>query len=387
MTMTPHKTPDFILWDIVEEHLDEAEFLFDRWNRALFQPIFNLAELAKTFEPRLFAHVDALLIGGPEIARSVLLPALLSAETPARATVAALTLLADTDSAWVDPVIHSMLQAKAPFQDALVRALILSDFPSLDAAVLRYFRANPENAYILQILVGRGVDPGSFLRVPLESRDPSVVAIARHAVQRFGRREFYYLGGINSRTGSPPPCHELEAKLHSPETVEPALWNLGFCGTIEAGDLCVTYLSHSNERIRKLAAASLAWIGGFNPAGSQFHLSAKDVVEKESVTLPDFEDDDLAANLELDGVDSLSPPNADAIAHWWQQNRDHMTEHRRCLLGRPFYPETVAFALREGPLWRRHQLAVELCARTDGRKHVSTDAFSSRQLQQIAAAF
>ena len=62
MALTPHNTSGLILWDVIEEHLDEAEFLFERWDRALFQPSFNLDELAKTFEPRLFAHIDALLL-------------------------------------------------------------------------------------------------------------------------------------------------------------------------------------------------------------------------------------------------------------------------------------------------------------------------------------
>ena len=313
------------------------------------------------------------------------MPELLSAEAPPRATAVALALLAEPEGTWADAVIRAVQQTKAPLQAALIRALVLSDSPHLDAVVLKHFRATPENPHLLQILTRRGVDPGVLLRVAMESRDPALVAAARNAVQRFGRRELYYLAEIDSRTGFPPPCHELKAQLQLPETVESALWNLGFCGTVEAGDICASYLVHPNARFRKLAADSLAWIGGFNPTDSQFKLSPKDAPEEEPPALPAFHEDDLTASLELDGVDALPVPNANAITQWWQRNRDRLAGYCRCLQGRSYSAETVILALREGPLWRRHPLALELSARTDGRMHVSTDAFSSRQFQQIAA--
>ena len=386
MALGSQNPPRLILWDVIEEHLDEAEFLFERWNRALFQPSFNLDELAKSFEPRLFAHIDALLVGGPDVAQSFLLPALLSAETSPRATAAGLALLADPDGTWTDAVIEAAPQVKAPLQAALIHALILSDSSGLDATILKRFRAAPTNQHLLQVLIGRGIDPGPLLRASIESKDSSLVTIARNAVQRFGRREFYYLAEIDSHAGSPPSCRELNMKLQSPETIEPALWDLGFCGTTEAGDICATYLLHSNLRVRKLAADSLAWISGFSLSNPEFHLSAKDAAENEPASFPDFHEDDLAINFELDGVDTLPIPNTSAITHWWQRNRDHLAGYRRCLLGRPFSTEIAISALREGPLWRRHRVALELSIRTDGRKHVSTDAFSSRQFQQIAAA-
>ena len=385
MALTSISAPGLILWDVIEEHLDEAEFLFERWNRAFFLPGYTLHALGRTFESRLLAHIDALVVGGSEVARRFLLPQLVSAESPARATAAALALLAEPEGVWEHAVIEAMQKAKPPLQAALSRALILTDSARLDARVEKSFSADPENPSLLQVLTGRGIDPGFALRAAVESNDPALSAAARNAVRRFGRRELYYLAKVDSLFGSTPAFEESVTQLGSPETIESALWNLGFCGTAEAGDLCVSYLAHSNVRLRKLATDSIAWIGGFNPADSHFRLSPKDVAEKEPNSLPAFDEDDLGANLELEGVDALPIPNADAVTQWWRRNRDRLAGYGRSVLGRSFSPDGVIAALRHGPLWRRHALADELRAGTHGKQHVSTDAFSSRQIRQIAA--
>ena len=36
----------------------------------------------------------------------------------------------------------------------------------------------------------------------------------------------------------------IKTQLQSPQTIESALWKLGFSGTVEAGDLCAEYLFH-----------------------------------------------------------------------------------------------------------------------------------------------
>jgi hypothetical protein len=385
MGLTLQNPTDLILWDVIEEHLDEAEFLFERWNRVLFQPGVDLNELASTFEPRLFAHIDALLIGGSEVAQQVLLPELHAAKDPLRVTVAALVLLSDPQGSWIDEVARAAQQAQGPIQSALIRALVLTDCAQLDLKLQNQFHQNPDDSVLLEILTGRGLDPGVPLRQSLESSDPKLVFAARKAVQRFGRRELYYLAEIVSTSDSPQLYYELKEQLESPETIESALWHLGLCGTVEAGDLCASYLQSANPRLVKLAADSIAWIGGLNLSDPQFKLSSKEAAEPEASSLPDLRDDDPGANLELDGVDAIPLPNAKAIAQWWRENHARLAEYRRCLLGRPFSIRAVRHALESGPLWRRHPLALELSLETGGREHISTDTFSARQIRQIAA--
>jgi hypothetical protein len=385
MGLTLQNLSDLILWDVIEEHVDEAEFLFERWNRALFQPIVDLNKLAGTFEPRLFAHIDALVIGGVEVAQRVLLPELHAPKDPFRVTVVALTLLSDPKGSWIDEATQAAQRAQGPIQNALIRALVLTDSAQLDSKLQDRFRRNPNDSVLLEILTGRGVDAGLPLRHCLESGDPRLVLAARKAVQRFGRRELYYLAEIGSTSDSSQLYQQLKEQLKSPETIESALWHLGFCGTVEAGDLCATYLDSANLRLVKLAADSIAWIGGLSLSDPKFKLSAKEAAEPEAASIPDFHDDDPGANLEMDGVDSIPLPNAKAIAGWWLENRARLAGYRRCLFGRPFSNGAVRHALELGPLWRRHHLALELSIQTGGREHVSTDSFSARQIRQIAA--
>ena len=81
------------LWDIVEEHLDEAEFLWEQWEHALLAPNYTLDELADGPEARLLAHLDGLVVGGPEVARRLLIPTLDEDVEPTRVRAAALALL------------------------------------------------------------------------------------------------------------------------------------------------------------------------------------------------------------------------------------------------------------------------------------------------------
>jgi hypothetical protein len=385
MGLASQNPADLILWDVIEEHLDEAEFLFERWNRALFQPAVDLNELAKTYEPRLFAHIDALLIGGIEVAQRMLLPELYAGKETFRVTVAALALLSNPQGSWIDEVTRVAQQSQGPTRSALIRALVLTDCAQLDSNLQNQFHQNPADSVLLEILTGRGLDPGVPLRHCLESSDPKLVLAARKAVERFGLRELYYFAGIGSSSNSAQQYHALKEQLACPETIESALWRLGLCGTAEAGDLCASYLESANLRLVKLAADSIAWIGGLNLSDPQFKLSSKDAAEPEALSLPDFRYDDPGANLELDGVDGISLPNVRAVAQWWQENRARLARYRRCLLGQPFTIRAVKHALESGPLWRRHPLALELSIQTGGREHISTDTFSARQIRQIAA--
>ncbi len=385
MGHTSQNPTDFILWDVIEEHLDEAEFLFERWNQALFQPVFDLNELARTFEPRFFAHIDAILIGGTEVARQVLLPVLHAAKDPVRATVAALALLSNPEGTWVDTVIDAAQKAEGPMQAALIRALVLTDCTQLDSKLQKQFHLNSGDLVLLEILTGRGLDSAIHLPHRLESGDPRLVLAARKAVQRFGRRELYDFAGFGSTSGSPQPCRQLKAQLERQDTIELALWHLGFCGTAEAGDLCASYLKSAQPRLVKLAADSIAWIGGLKLSDPQFRMSSRDAVEPREPSFIVFHDDDSTTDLEPDDVDAIPIPNGEAIAQWWHENRVRLAGYGRCVFGRPFSIEAVKLALEAGALWRRHWLALELCAQTNGKKHVSTDAFSLRQIRQLAA--
>src|SRR3954464_15288602 len=56
--------PDAVLWDVVEEHLDELEYQLSEIDRAFERPLLTLEQLAAGPEELAVAHLDALLVGG-----------------------------------------------------------------------------------------------------------------------------------------------------------------------------------------------------------------------------------------------------------------------------------------------------------------------------------
>ena len=56
-----------VLWDVQEEHLGEAEFCFELWQRGIDSPIHTLAELHRGPEERLMAHTMGLVVGGARV--------------------------------------------------------------------------------------------------------------------------------------------------------------------------------------------------------------------------------------------------------------------------------------------------------------------------------
>ncbi|WP_146156459.1 HEAT repeat domain-containing protein [Enhygromyxa salina] len=83
------------LWEVVDRHFEEAEFLAERWRDAFDEPDITLHELAVGTEQRLAAHLDALeLVGAPLLERTYW-PALADASTEAAlALVSGLGVLA-----------------------------------------------------------------------------------------------------------------------------------------------------------------------------------------------------------------------------------------------------------------------------------------------------
>ncbi len=421
-----------ILWDVVQEHFDEAEFLFGQWERALHSPKYNLTELGKTLERRLEAHIDGLVVGGPEVAARILHPELANAEEPARAKVAALALLLSEEAETAACVIDTALHAEGPLQQALARALTLASVEPLDGMLLERFRrskAEPERAALLEILTGRGVDVGNLLRDCIESKDLQLLSAALDAAARFGHQEFAGIAEMHLRSDHPqvranamkaslalgsyiawrlclqsaqeaevddlnllllvailgqPTDHQLlYAQLEDPKRTEWILWALGFCGTEQAGAACLAHLESKNVRVAKAAAEALSWIGGFDLNEQKFQTPTAEPGEDE--TLPPLEDEDLGAELDLDGVDNLPVPNVEVIIKWWKQNIGKLAQSQRNILGRPHSVAALVNALEVGSMWRRHGVALELDIRTGGAQHVSTDSFSLRQRRQIAS--
>src|SRR5262245_25350873 len=62
---------DSILWNVVEEHLDELEFCVDSFERQLDDVSLTFQQLSKV-EARLEAHLDGLVVAGDPVVERLL---------------------------------------------------------------------------------------------------------------------------------------------------------------------------------------------------------------------------------------------------------------------------------------------------------------------------
>lgn len=425
----PVYTPS-ILWSVVERHLDEAEFLFDQWQSAQKSPRYRFAALESGVEQRLLAHVDGLSVGGAEVADHLLFSALADPGEPSRVIVAALALLAAGESG-LQTVLEALHIGDPALRSPLQRALILAESERIDDAIRHDFDQSSDDAWKaidLDILTGRGANPGALLTPCLTAEHPALKRAALEAIRRFGRREFSAYVDAALRSGqndvrrsalraglafgsrrardvcvewaygdgaadrelltyvamfTPSEHHTIFYRpLGARAAVEATLWALGFAGTVEAGDACLKFLHGADARAAKLAADSLSWIGGFDTGADAYRIAAQELSEEE--TLPPFEADDLDADLVPDGVDEAPLPHREAITQWWTAHRAELAQETRHVMGRPFSREALAQALEQAPLWRRSAVAFEAAARTGGALQVSTDSFSTRQRREMA---
>lgn len=139
-----------MLWDVIEEHVDEAEFLGGVWSRALVDPDYALDTLAEGPEARWLAHVEALVVAGPEAAQRVLWP-LLEPDGAAHAMEpavlqrsAALALLVGGAGPAAVAEAHRALPIEQ--REGIERAFALWDDPRVEALVGQRLRDTDDAA-------------------------------------------------------------------------------------------------------------------------------------------------------------------------------------------------------------------------------------------------
>lgn len=274
-----------VLVDVLEEHLDEAEFRWLQWEKALGAPDFSLSEIAR-LEALLLAHLDGLVVGASTSVESVLRPAF-ATEDAFRICAAAFSLLALGE---VDEVLLRFREAEPEERAAIRRVLELSEAPGLGTRLLDVLKREDTvpQAEVLEALAFRQEAPPEVLahffthdeqrvRVTalraalpmpedaargllpslLDSPHPSIRAAAMGAGLASGVRPAWETCRAAVRARD---AHSLEAMvllamggsetdislllgLLDAEQLRPhALWALGFSGRVAAMEACVAHL-------------------------------------------------------------------------------------------------------------------------------------------------
>jgi uncharacterized protein (TIGR02270 family) len=402
-----------VLWDVVEEHLDEATFLLQSWRTAVRSPRSSLTLLQKTVEPRLLAHLDALAVGGPPVADALLWPALgeeSEAKAPAVAAIGSALLLGG-DAADRDRVVDALRTTElASVRAGLIQAFEITPRTDVDEPLkmaLYATDAPATHAALLEVLAARRVDPGPIVTALLGRPDPEIARAAlrataaspdrtrhRNTVEALLSHDDPGVRGAALRTGliwnlnaAWQACvrgaragqseamlflamlgdrRELPVlfdSLRAPDQRKSALYALGFSGRVEAVDACLPHLADEDPRVAKLAVEAIASVTGLPLYDPPFVLPPSDDEDGE---LPPLEED-LAIDLTPRPIDELPRPNAAEIGKWWSDRRPQLAAGQRYLRGLLLSPASAEIAFSEGPLRRVGAIASEIAVRTGGR--------------------
>jgi uncharacterized protein (TIGR02270 family) len=416
------KSPAF-LWDIVEESLDEAEFLWRRWESALAAHDRDLAGVSFWVEERLLGALEGIAVAGDAAIEPVLLPAL-SAEEPNLVAVAAQVLGSMRTSMAVDALGSALLQATSEKLGSLRRGLELVEMPILlQALTARLGEPDaPLRAALLEAAAFHRRDTPPSVVEWASSEDPNLqraVAFsaryaptqARQQIAEHGLRygdpaarnaaiETGLLAGLPSSwnaclnhaagegcepllvtiglVGRASDQDAIFRALGNEPTQKSALWALGFAGTGLAAETCVECLRQGKHV--QLASDSLSAITGLDLEKEGLVVR---VPEKEEPVA--FEEDDLDADLVPSPEALLPMPDVDGVKRWWSTQQARFARQERYVGGRPASLSVLQDRLEHGAMRRRDGYALELAIRTAGRYQVQTRAFTPVQQRHMAA--
>jgi uncharacterized protein (TIGR02270 family) len=342
--MPPLGRPPVML-DIVEEHFEELDFLWELRESVIFAPDWNLEELAE-LEERAEAHLDGLRLAGAH-AVDVARPHL-KGEFKSGATAATFVFMETGEPDLAKEVLDALATAEPPARDGIrvglrhsridaiepqLRALSESAPPAVRAAAadVLAFHRRPipdlkevllEDGDELHALVfgalGRGESP---LEVPvfefgLRSQSPVVRRAALEAAARSGMpglealcraaamraddpdpEALAFLGVL----GRPEYLPILLGALAKPELAIGAIRGLGALGHVEAIPPLIEAMK--NPAMAHAAGAAFKRItGATDIAGPRppVRLAASDAIEDEF-------------------VDDTPPPDAERARAWWER--------------------------------------------------------------------
>jgi uncharacterized protein (TIGR02270 family) len=429
-----------VLWDVVEEHLAEAEFAVEQVDRALDSPLTTLKVLADGFESRLLAHVDGLVVGGAAV-RERLIDPLVTEKEPERASalvVAGMVLGASGAFAAWRPVLAD---GDAKVRAAGIRACAWTGGASQASWVVERLKARPsqeESASLLEICGRRGIRVSAVVEW-LQHDSPLVVRAAvqaaRHteakthlpvvehllghpdegvrdgavvATLAWGSRAAWstcaHLALSEARPhpmamalyaalGGPAEHDRLLRQLARPKHVRAAVFALGLTGNVRVLPVLVEQVTAGTPLVRKLAVQAISMITGLDvstvspptkkpPSGEELPPPEQDLEAMRS--LPPLEEDDLDGDIVPPPEDALPEVDETLVRRHCDEVAARLTTDRRWLAGKPFDAEALWTQLREAPLGRRHALGTSLFVRSGASAWIDTRALPTQQRGALA---
>ena len=414
-------------WDLVAQSLEEAAFLWKRWEADLGSLTRNLDEVWTWTEERLHGALDGVRVAGERVLEVT--EAALHGKDMAARCAAAQVLAAGTPERARGALAAAVREAHGAPLQALARGIETAALDGTFAPVTAALAAaGPEHAAALcRIKAFRRVAPGREATDALESGlpqpqaqalrslayagDDSIVArcvawglksgapeirraaigtgirradaLAWHAAVELLRQRHPDCAPFLScvaALGSPEERELVVAALREPALQQPGLFALAYVGTPQAVEIVLSGMR--DEKLACAAGEAYCAITGAELARDQ--LAAPEPPDGSSP--PSLEKDDLDASL-VPGAYELWPvPDRAAVERHWQGVKRQFATGVRYWRGRPVDLETLIGAVETGPMLRRDDLALELAVRTGGKYDVEPRAFAQTQRIMMRAA-
>lgn len=408
-----------VLLDILEEHLEEADFLSQQRRNALRDRVYDLSRLAD-LEERLLAHLDGLLLAEAD-AWNLLKPKLTEGDR-GEAFAAAFVAMASGEAGYRDDPIKALDQAEGPVLEGITEALRHSSSSEIEQILRpRLGDANPRvRALVLDVLsFRRAALDSKRLELLLLDKDPLVVAAAATTVGRLRIRSFKarledLLGSEDSLVrgaamraallvGSGHAlAHCRTAVKSKAEEAHDALILIGLSGQAEDARLLVEVLNQ--PEMARHAVTALGWldyastVDALVPLASDPKLSRLAGEAITRITGLDLEKEQLAATASAaskpqEGADDdfaedpdegLPWPDSAKLITWWKANASRFNNTTRYRHGHPHSRQVLIDILHHGNLPDRHHAAFELALLEPTSPLLETSAFSDRQRRELA---
>jgi uncharacterized protein (TIGR02270 family) len=410
-----------VSWTVVEECLDEAEYLWSSWERALDAHDQDMGRVQTWLEERLFGAIDGVLVAGD--AGVALLAGALRENNASRASVAAYALSCLNSQAAADGVLQALADSAStlPIRRGLELGASEMFLQRLQPAAAKSARVLAMTA---DVRAQQGANAEDKIRALWMSPEDDVKAAAVRLAKNASKEMGTYVAQLGFAAKLPEiriDAMELGLIVGLPQawtiakeivaTAQPgfgraaiavsalaggyeitrlvpafadkrlqreALFAAGFAGTVAAADACLDAMKKG--LLPNVAVDSFCAITGLDLA-------------KEGILLPPppapdepvaFEDDDLDADLTFKADDMLPTPDVAAVERWWAENRKRFPTDQRLLGGRPWSLQGLHERMLNAPMRRRHGWAFEIAVQTEGAHQIRTRGFMATQHAQLA---
>lgn len=403
--------------EIVEQHAEEAAFLWLLRESAVCAPHFGLADLGR-LDGRLEAHLDGLRVAGDfgwEVARQGL-----AVGQPGEVFTAAVLAFEGLDLAARDEV-WTQAFAEPSLARALVAALAWLPYPQAEGPIQTLLQSDsPAGRWIgiAATAAHRRLPPGGLFSA-LNDVDLRVRARALRAAGELGEAALrsllrkhlkaadpgcrFWAAWSSARLADDPEAVAVLQTFTSPESPfaeravdlvarrlplaaakrwqaalaqDPALARLAViaAGAVGLPDL-VPWIVDQMETpaLARVAGEAFSVITGANIAYDKLEGAGPEGFASGPT---EAADDEVVA---LDVDEHLAWPNQPAVRRWWEARAGAFPAGTRHLLGRPIEAESLLRALRSGRQRQRAAAALELALRQPSRPLFEVRALGVRQ--------